>query len=228
MSSFPNVDKEAELKLALERGVIQLSSNHFDDAANTFRQIAADVEADPILSGDKQLIGTVWWYLAGALYESYDYKEAAVACEKALSFHSAQEPNHYSILVLLGECYMGTASFEKAHHCFQNVLESSCSLTGEKLHARTGMAKLLCESREYEKAASLLEAVLPNHDSNNPGYYNTMLWLACCYENMWSNAKARECYQEVLSAPCAWEADKTSAQEALNRLAVSDDSQTSH
>ncbi len=225
---YVEADKRVAQRLSLERGLVQRLSNRLTDAVMTFKQMLVEVEADPALRNDPGISGTIYWNLAAVLYETSDYEGAAAAFEKALIFHPQNEPNHYKILLSLGDCYLGTAAYAKARECYEKVVASAYSWDAEKLKACAGVAKVLYESGEYTQAASALETLLSDYRNDDPNYYNLLLWLGNCYEGMRVNAKARDNYEKVVAAPCAWKADKVSAQEALIRLTSSGGSQAYH
>lgn len=222
------VEKWIVYRLALERGLIQRLLNHSPDAINTYKRLLADLDADNELRNDRALVGRAWWELATAHFDCSDYQAAALAYEEALVNQSPEDPNHYNILLSLGDCSLGTRALAKANDYYQKVLASSHALDIDKLKARAGMAKVLYELGDYEQAASALEALLPNYPSDDPGYYNTLLWLGGCFEGMWMEARARDCYEDILAAQTAFEEDKASAREDLKRLASQGGSQTHH
>jgi tetratricopeptide (TPR) repeat protein len=187
-----------------------------------------EVEADPALRNDPDISGAVWWNLASVLYETSDYGGAGAAFESALSFHPQNEPNHYKILLSLGDCYLGTTAYAKARECYEKVVASAYSWDAEKLKACAGVAKALYETGEYTQAASAFETVLSDYRNDDPDYYNLLLWLGGCYEEMRNIVKARDSYERVVTAPCALKTDKVSAQEALMRLMSSGRSQVYH
>jgi tetratricopeptide (TPR) repeat protein len=213
------VDKWVVYRLALEQGLIQRLLNHSPDAINTYSNLLAYVDADTELRNDRALVGRVWWELATAHFECSDYRAAALAYEKALLNHSPEDPDHYNILLSLGDCSMGTSG--KANDYYQKVLASPHALDIDKLKARAGIAKVLYELRDYRQAASTFEALLTNYPSEDPGYFNTLLWLGGCFEALWMESRARGCYEDILAAQSALEEDKVSARERLKRLTSS-------
>ena len=197
--------------------------------ATTFIQSPRlEVEADTALRNDPSISGTIYWNLAAVLCETSDYQGAAAAFEKALIFHPQNEPNHYETRLSLGDCYLGTAAYAKARECYEKVVASAYSWDAEKLKACAGAAKVLYESGEYTQAASAFETLLSDCRNDDPNYYNLLLWIGGCYEGMGIKVKARDIYEKVVTAPCAWKADKVSAQEALMRLTSSGGSQVYH
>ena len=152
-AQYAEADKKVAQGLSLEYGLIQRLSNRLTDAANTFRQMLVEIEADPTLRNDVSILGTVYWNLAAVLYELEDYQEAASAFEHALIFYPDNESNHYKILVSLGDCYLGTATYAKARDCYEKVLVSPNSWDVEKLKASAGIAKVLYESGEYHTSS---------------------------------------------------------------------------
>lgn len=222
------VEEWVAYKLSLERALIQRMLNRFPEAIKAYKRILADIEADDELRNECSFVSRVWWELALTLNESLDYEAAAVAYEKALVGQSPDDSNHYNILLALGDCSLGTRALAKAKDYYQKVLASSHALDIDKLKARAGMAKVLYELGDYEQAASALEALLPNYPSDDPGYYNTLLWLGGCFEGMWMEARARDCYEDILAAQTALEEDKASARERLKRLASQGGSQQTH
>jgi tetratricopeptide (TPR) repeat protein len=212
------VEKWIVYRLALEQGLIQRLLDHSPDAINTYSKLLAYVDADNELRKDPTLVSRVWWELATAHFECSDYQAARLAYEKALGNYSLEDPNHYSILLSLGDCSMGTRAHAKANDYYQKVLASSHTLDIDKLKARAGMAKVLYELRDFRQAASTFEALLTNYPSDDPGYFNTLLWLGGCFEALWMESRARDCYEDILAAQSALEEDKLSAQERLKRL----------
>lgn len=225
---YVEADKRIRQRLSLERGLIQRLSNRLADAAKTFKKMLVEVKADTALRNDPGILGTVYWNLGAVLFEISDYPGAATALEKALGFQPQNEPNHYKVLLSLGDCYLGTAAYARARDCYEKVVASPHSLDAEKLNACAGIAKVLYESGEYTKAASAFETLLSDYSNNDPNYYNLLLWLGNCYEGMRVNAKARDCYEKVLASPSAWDVDKASARKALIRLSSSGEGQIYH
>lgn len=225
---YREADKRIRQRLALERGLIQRLSSRLASAIETFKQILVEIEADPVLSNDPSISGTVWWNLAAALYESSDYGEAAAAFERALGVHSQNEPNHFKILLSLGDCYLGMKVYGKAKECYEKVIASGHSWDADKLKACTGVAKVLYEYGDYSQATSAFETLLPDYSNNDPERYNLLLWLGNCYQAMKANAKARECYEKVIVASSSWDADKASAENSLICLSSSGGSQDFH
>ncbi len=225
---YVEADKRVAQRLSLEIGLVQRLSNRLTDAVMTFKQMLVEVEADTALRNDPSILGTIYWNLAAVLYETLDYQGAVVAFEKALIFHPQNEPNHYKVLLSLGDCYLGTAAYAKARECYEKVIASAYSWDTEKLNACTGVAKVLYESGEYAQAASAFEALLSDYRNDDPNYYNLLLWIGGCYEGMGIKVKARDSYEKVVTAPCAWKADKVSARKALMRLMSSGGSQVYH
>jgi tetratricopeptide (TPR) repeat protein len=215
------VEKWILYRLALERGLIQRMLNRFPEAISTYKSLLADVEADNELRIDPALEGRAWWELALTLHESLDYQAAAVAYENALANHSPEDSNHYNILLSLGDCSLSTRALAKANDYYRKVLASSHALEIDKLKARAGMARVLYELREPRQAAGAFEALLPNYPSDDPSYFNILLWLGGCFESLWMESKARDCYEDILAAQSASEEDKVSAQERLKRLTSS-------
>jgi tetratricopeptide (TPR) repeat protein len=170
----------------------------------------------------------VYWNLGIVLYETTDYQRASAALEKALGLHPPNEPNYYKVLLLLGDCCLGTAAYARARDCYEKIVASLHSMDVDKLNACAGVAKVLYESGEYTKAAAAFETLLSDYHNDDPHYYDALLWLGGCYEGLRADAKARDCYEKVIAAPCAWAADKASAQKGLMRLSSSGGSRAYH
>lgn len=215
---YAEADKRVALRLQRELGLIQRSSNHLTEARNTFHQLLVLVQADPSLCKDPHILGDVYWNLAIVLFESSEYQEAAAAYEEALVFFPQDEQNHYTIMLSLGDCYSGTADYDKARTCYQKVLALPYTSNAMTLNARAGLAKISYELKEYAKAAAVFQEILPHYDNDDPNYSNISLVLGYCFEAMGAAAKARDCYEKILASRCAWEADTASARESLRRL----------
>jgi tetratricopeptide (TPR) repeat protein len=218
---YAEADKRVAQKLYLERGLIQRLSNRLAEARRTFEQVLVTVQADPVLRNEPNIWGRVYGHLATVLQETEEYREAAAAYEKALLSHPQDDPNHYRIVLWLGDCYLWTADYAKAQDCYTKVIASPYASEAEKTNARAGLAKLFYRLKEYAKAATMFEKILPHYDNDDPKYSNMLLVLGYCYEAMGADAKARECYEKVLASPHTSEDDKISARDGNLRLSSS-------
>ena len=80
--------------------------------------------------------------VAMVLYESGDYTKAAPIFGAVLSNYRNDDPNYYTIMLWLGNCYEGMGVGTKAQDCYKNVLAAPCALDGDKASAQKALVRL--------------------------------------------------------------------------------------
>lgn len=160
--------------------------------------------------------------LARLAHESGDYREAAAKFEEILGHYPETDPSHWKIFIWLASCYQGLEHYGKAQECYQKVLVSRHATDHDKILARrkltSSVGKSYYEARNYPEAVAAFEEVLSSCPENDPDRFHALVWLGYGCGAMGMFARAANCFEQVLASPLALDADKTSAQNGLERL----------
>jgi tetratricopeptide (TPR) repeat protein len=185
------------------------------------RDCYAEVSASSHATADDKTLarkGLVWVF-AKLDYESGKYTEAAAAFEELVSDYTKADPDYWLAVLWLGSCYEGLGAYAVARSFYEDALNSPYISDANKVIARKGLARSLArhsyEAGEYKEAATRYEEVLGHYPETDPDRWNTMIWLASCYQGVGAYAKEQECYRRVLAARYAADADKVLARKKL-------------
>ena len=185
------------------------------------RDCYSEVLASPRASEDDKTLAReqLMWVFAKLDYESGKYAEAAAAFEELVSHYTKAEQDYYPAILWLGSSYEGLGAYGKARTVYEEALDSAHASDANKAIARKGLAQSLAniayELGDYKEAAEMFEKVLGHHAESDPERWNTMIWLASCYQGLGDYAKEQECYQRVLASRYAADADKLLARQKL-------------
>ncbi|HSE85671.1 MAG TPA: tetratricopeptide repeat protein [Candidatus Binatia bacterium] len=193
------------------------ASEDHSKARDCYAEVSASSHAT---EDDKGLARkALMWVVAKLDYESSKYNEAAAAFEELVSDYTKADPDYWLAILWLGACCEGLGAYAKARNFYEDALNSPLISDANKGIARKGLARSLArhsyEAGEYKEAATKYEEILGHYPESDPNRWNTMIWLGSCYQGLGAYAKEQECYQRVLAARCAADADKVLARKKL-------------
>lgn len=107
-----------------------------DDARACFNDVLASPHATEIdKSSAREVLGELF-------YKSGKYEKAAKMFQAALLHEPEDDPNHWTIVLWLGNCYEGIGAHDEARNCYEGILSSIHALESDKESAREGVLRL--------------------------------------------------------------------------------------
>ena len=203
-------------------GLIQRSTNHPTEALESFHNVLKAWHRNSDLTYHQNFFTQVYQNMGELYYELGDFGKALKTLEEIINRQPEDDVDHRNALLWMGYCFEETEAFTKAQDCFEKVLASPQTSEDEMVLARQEIAKsrakLYYQAERYSEAAAAFEEALAYYSKDDPYRPSVLHWLGHSYFGAEDHAKARQCYEELLSAPHASEEQKASAQKNLSRL----------
>jgi tetratricopeptide (TPR) repeat protein len=205
-------------RLHLEIGIVKRLQSRLEEAQHSLQQALQALESHPYWRDDPQFLTHVYGNLGELYYESGQYVEAMAAFQKIIGCHPNDDAERREAFRWLGQSYHATGRYAEARDCYEQVLNSPVSSEAEKASVQAGLGKVYYDEGDYEQGVATFETIVASFPEDNAFHCDVLLWLGCSYQALALDAKARDCFEQVLKSPHASEAEVSSAQKRLSRL----------
>jgi tetratricopeptide (TPR) repeat protein len=123
-------------KILLSLGDCYLGMKVYPEARKSYEKVIASAHSSDV---DKLKACTG---VAKVLYELGEYTQAASAFETLLPDYSNNDPEHYNLLLWLGNCYEAMKVNAKARDCYESVIVAPSSWGADKASAENSLIRL--------------------------------------------------------------------------------------
>jgi len=213
-------DDPARAWVLLSLGHAGYSAGALADARSAYEAVLAA----PHASDEDRADAAIWalWTAGEFHYRAGEYAPATRAFESLLDHYRDDDPDRRKVLRWLGDCCYFLGDFAGARERYEEVLASPRVSDAERADFRDladrSVARFLYDAGQYAEAADAFKRVLDRLSDDHPEWCGWLPWLGACYFQVGAYGAARDCYEEVLRAPQATEAEKTNARRGLDAL----------